>query len=58
MKKIKEGSRNHVIHYDSYGRHCSEPNCEVNQPIAKRIYDICGKTIYNGKIPLEDLLTT
>lgn len=27
---ICEGSRNHVIRYDSRGAHCSEPNCEFN----------------------------
>ena len=27
----KEGSRKHVIHWDTQGRHCSEPNCEINQ---------------------------
>jgi hypothetical protein len=27
---IQEGSRQHVISYDSQGRHCSEPNCEIN----------------------------
>jgi hypothetical protein len=27
---IKEGSREHVISYSTQGRHCSEPNCEVN----------------------------
>lgn len=27
---IKEGSRKHVIYWDSEGEHCSEPNCEVN----------------------------
>ncbi len=26
----KEGSRSHVIHWDSNGSHCSEPNCEIN----------------------------
>lgn len=35
MKKIikhiaKEGSREHVIWWDSYGSHCSEPECEIN----------------------------
>ena len=25
-----EGSKFHVLHWDSIGRHCSEPNCEVN----------------------------
>ena len=35
MKKIikhivKEGSREHVVWWDSYGRHCSEPECEIN----------------------------
>lgn len=28
---IKEGSRKHVIYYDSKGKHCSEPNCELNR---------------------------
>jgi len=28
---IKEGDRFHVISYDGFGRHCSEPNCEVNK---------------------------
>ena len=27
---IEEGSRNHVISWDSDGEHCSEPNCEIN----------------------------
>jgi len=38
-KKIKwikhivgEGSRNHVLYYDTYGAHCKEPNCEYNKP--------------------------
>ena len=26
----EEGNRFHVISYDNHGRHCSEPNCEVN----------------------------
>ena len=35
MKKIikhiaKEGSREHVVWWDSYGSHCSEPECEIN----------------------------
>lgn len=28
----KEGSREHVVHWDSMGSHCSEPRCEVNRP--------------------------
>ncbi len=28
---IKEGSREHVISYNSEGRKCSEPNCEINK---------------------------
>jgi len=28
---IKEGSREHVIWYDSFGRHCSCKDCEINQ---------------------------
>lgn len=27
---IEEGSRKHVISYDTHGMHCSEPNCEIN----------------------------
>lgn len=27
----KEGSRYHILLYDSKGRHCSEPECEVNK---------------------------
>jgi len=28
---VKEGSREHVIYWDTNGSHCSEPNCEINQ---------------------------
>lgn len=28
---IEEGSREHVLSYDSQGRHCSEPTCEINR---------------------------
>ena len=28
---IKEGSRHHVLYWDTNGKHCSEPDCEVNQ---------------------------
>ena len=28
---ICEGSRRHVIYYDSQGRHCKEKNCEINK---------------------------
>lgn len=27
---VKEGSRQHVIHWDTKGRHCSCRECEVN----------------------------
>jgi hypothetical protein len=27
---IEEGSRQHVVWYDSKGTHCSEPRCEMN----------------------------
>jgi hypothetical protein len=27
----KEGSRKHVVTYSTQGRHCSEPNCEINK---------------------------
>ena len=27
---IKEGSRSHVVSWDSTGRHCSNPECEIN----------------------------
>ena len=28
---FKEGNRNHVLHWDSEGEHCSNPNCEINK---------------------------
>ena len=31
----EEGSRFHVIYYDTKGSHCSEPNCEINYPKEK-----------------------
>lgn len=27
---IKEGTRYHVLHWNTKGRHCSEPKCEIN----------------------------
>ena len=27
----KEGSRYHILYYDSEGAHCSEKNCEINK---------------------------
>lgn len=27
---ICEGARFHVLHWDTQGSHCNEPNCEVN----------------------------
>jgi hypothetical protein len=38
---VCEGSRRHVISYDTHGNHCSEPRCEINkpkQPIGKSKY--------------------
>jgi len=29
---IREGARYHVTWWDAVGRHCSEPDCEVNCP--------------------------
>lgn len=29
---IKEGSRQHVLFYDTQGVHCSYKNCEINKP--------------------------
>ena len=29
---IEEGSREHVVRYDTQGAHCSEPRCEMNRP--------------------------
>ena len=45
MKKhiIKEGSREHVLSWDSSGRHCSDPGCEINS--GKRLY----MQVKNGK---------
>ncbi len=28
---IEEDSRFHIIWWDSLGRHCSEPDCEINK---------------------------
>ena len=28
---IREGARYHVLSYDSQGRKCSNPNCEINK---------------------------
>ena len=28
---FKEGSRDHVVSYDSLGQHCSVENCEINE---------------------------
>lgn len=30
---IKEGAHYHIVWWDSEGRHCSEPNCEINRRI-------------------------
>lgn len=32
-----EGARGHVLYWDSYGEHCSEPDCEINRVIGKPI---------------------
>lgn len=28
---VREGSREHVLWYDSRGQHCTEPDCEINR---------------------------
>jgi len=28
---IEEGSRKHVVYWDTSGPHCSEENCEMNK---------------------------
>lgn len=30
----EEGSRRHVLQWDAHGRHCSEPDCEVNHVLS------------------------
>lgn len=32
----EEGSRQHVLSYDTQGRHCSEFDCEINRPREER----------------------
>jgi len=32
----REGSREHVLHYDDLGTHCSEPKCEINKETKKQ----------------------
>ena len=46
---IKEGSRVHVLHWDTNGVHCSEPNCEINkkEPKVSQSYEI--KEIFKSK---------
>ena len=34
---VKEGSRKHIVWWDSNGSHCSEPNCELNEPLRQEI---------------------
>ena len=31
----KEGSLKHIIWWDAEGRHCTEPNCEINNTVAE-----------------------
>lgn len=33
--QFEEGSRFHVVSYDTNGCHCNVPNCEINKPIPK-----------------------
>lgn len=39
---IKEGARYHVPWWDNQGRHCSEPDCEINHRLVckKRKSDV------------------
>jgi len=41
----KEGARYHVLHWNSNGTHCSEPDCEVNKPEPKRRKKVCGELV-------------
>jgi hypothetical protein len=43
---VKEGSRHHVVWWDSNGRHCSEPNCEINK--SRRISNDYRRIIYKN----------
>ena len=36
---VKDGARFHVLFWDSYGTHCSEPNCEENHGRGKCVPD-------------------
>jgi len=45
----EEGSREHVVYWDSLGSHCSESNCELNQFTKK--YKKCRKC--GNKKPLD-----
>ena len=40
---ICEGSYEHVLFYDTKGRHCSHPKCEINKQIENwiKINDTC-----------------
>jgi len=39
---IKDGARYHATSWDSYGKHCSEPNCEVNHRCPKQAREVVG----------------
>jgi len=36
---VCEGSREHVVFWDTRGTHCSEPRCELNRTKAKETSD-------------------
>lgn len=43
---IKEGSRQHVVHWDTQGTHCSEPDCEINHEPKIKTEPKVGDKIY------------
>lgn len=42
----KEGSRQHVIYWDTQGTHCSEPDCEINHEPKCKTEPKVGDKIY------------
>ena len=50
---VCEGSREHVLWWDSYGRHCSEKKCEINFQLNSTTVNIEQEITYLQEITYE-----